>query len=305
MKNKFLRKLEGKVIDIGWKLIRNRYFRKEVKRALRGPHPPVLVYQMAKVASRGIVEALKDKQDLGVLHFHFADPDNSTYMHRQLFGANGLRHKSNSMIHGRAIYDLVIKPGHKAFIITLVREPIARNISSYFHNLNIIWRQRDAHEKVPFDKLVEGFLSYPLNAVPLEWFDREFKPALGVDIYEHPFPREQGFMRFSTDRYEVLVMRHDLDDRQKERCLQQLLGVQDVAIRPANTAAEQPYAEAYRHFVETVRLPESYITEMLDSKYTRHFYPSEEIERLRAKWLRIAAPCPVTTRTAGASQNIP
>jgi hypothetical protein len=245
---------------------------------------------MAKVASRGIVEALKGKQDLGVLHFHFADPGNSAYIHRQLYGADGLRYGGNSMIHGRAIYDLVIKPGRKAFVITLVREPIARNISSYFHHLNIVWRQRDAHANVPFDKLVEGFLSYPLKAVPLEWFDREFKAALGVDIYDYPFPREQGFMRFSTDRYEVLVMRHDLDARQKERCLQQLLGVEDVAIRPANTAAEQPYAEAYRHFVETVRLPESYITEMLDSKYTRHFYPSEEIERLRAKWSRVAAP---------------
>jgi hypothetical protein len=321
MKNEVLRKSEEAVqrlmqfavVRHGWKIIRNRYFRKQVESALRQPLPPVLVYQMAKVASRGIADALLGRHDLSVLHFHFTDPDNSAYMHRQLFGAKGLqqhgptdpmvmtalnrrwqrfltsqqRGPSDSEVMGRAIHERLIKPGHKAFVITLVREPIARNISSYFHHLNIIWRQRDAHANVPFDRLVEGFLSYPLSAVPLEWFDREFKAALSIDIYEHPFPREQGFMRLSTDHYEVLVMRHDLDDRQKERCIQELLGVQDVAIRPVNTAAEKPYAEVYRHFVETVRLPESYISEMLDSKYTRHFYTSEEIERLRAKWLRI------------------
>jgi hypothetical protein len=205
----------------------------------------------------------------------------------QRFLTSQLRGPTENMVQGRAIHEQLIKPRHKAFVITLVREPIARNISSYFHNLNIYWRQRDAHVNVRFDRLVEGFVSYPLNAVPLEWFDREFKPSLGIDIYEHPFPREQGFMRFSTDHYEVLVMRHDLDDRQKERCVEELLGVQDVVIRSVNTAAEKPYAEAYRHFVKNVRLPESYISKMLDSKYTRHFYTSEEIERLRAKWLRI------------------
>ncbi len=331
MKDKFLRTLQGAVqrvmesavIDRGWKIIRNRYFRKQVESALRHPLPPVLVYQMAKVASRGVSDALQGRHDLGVLHFHFCDPDYSLYTHRQLFSAEGLpqngptemtalnrrwqrfltsqlRGPTDNMVHGRAIHERLIKPRHKAFVITLVREPIARNISSYFHNLNIYWRQRDAHANVPFDKLVEGFVSYPLNAVPLEWFDREFKPALGIDIYEHPFPREQGFMRFSTDHYEVLVMRHDLDDRQKERCIQELLGVQDVAIRPVNTAAEKPYAEVYRHFVENVRLPESYISEMLDSKYTRHFYTSEEIERVRAKWLRIenqmTSPQPVSLK---------
>src|ERR1043165_150467 len=314
MKNSFVRSLiDSVVMSRGWKIIRERSYRKHVESALRKPLPPVLVYQMAKVASRGIADALQNRRALKLLHFHFCDPENSTYMHRQLFGAPGLpppvppdpvpmtplnrrwqrflelqqRGPSFSEHLAHTIYERLIKPRHKAMVITLVREPIGRNISSYFHHLNIIWRQRDAHANVPFERLVEGFLSDPFNAVPLDWFDREFKRTLGIDIYEHPFPREQGFMRFSTGPYEVLVMRHDLDDRQKERCVQELLGVEDVAISRVNTAAEKPYAEVYRRFVETVRLPESFISELLDSKYTRYFYTSEEIERLRAKWLRI------------------
>jgi len=312
--NRFVQSLiDRAMMSRPWKIIRARYFRKQVESALRQQLPPVLVYQMAKVASRGIAVALQNRSDLQVLHFHFSDPENSAYRHRQLFGAPGAplpgppdpvpmtplnrrwqrflkwqqRGPSDSEIMARAIYEGLIKPRHKAFIITLVREPIARNISSYFHNLNIIWRQRDAHVNVPFDRLVQGFLSDPFNEVPLDWFDREFKSTLGIDIYEHPFPRAEGFMRLSSGPYEVLVMRHDLDDRQKERCIQELLGVDDVMISRVNTADEKPYAEVYRRFVENVRLPESFIAEMLDSRYTRHFYTSEEIERLRAKWLRI------------------
>jgi hypothetical protein len=287
MKSKLLRKLESAAIRRGWKMIRHRVFRKQVASALRKPRPPVLVYQMAKVASRGIADALADRPDLSVLHFHFCEPENSAYMYRQLFGEEGLkRGVTDSAVFGRVIHERLIKPRHKAFVITLVREPIARNISSYFHNLNIIWRQRNAYANVPFESLVEGFLTKHMSELPLEWFDREFKAALGVDVYAHPFPREQGFLRISDGPYEVLIMRHDLDNRQKERCVGELLGVQDVTIHPANRATEQPYAEVYRHFVENVRLPESYVAAMLDSKYTRHFYTGEEIERLRDKWLR-------------------
>jgi hypothetical protein len=287
MKNKLLRKLESAVIRRGWKMIRPRVFRKQVKSALRKPLPPVLVYQMAKVASRGVADALAKRPDVSVLHFHFCDPENSAYMYRQLFGEEGLkRGTTDSAVFGRMIYDHLVKPRHKAFVITLVREPIARNISSYFHNLNIIWRQRNAHAIVPFENLVEGFLTKHMSELPLEWFDREFKATLGIDVYEHPFPREQGFLRISSEPYEVLIMRHDLDDRQKERCVRELLGVEDVTIQPANRAEEQPYAEVYKHFVKNVQLPESYVSEMLDSKFTRHFYTGEEIERLRDKWLR-------------------
>ncbi len=108
---------------------------------------------------------------------------------------------------------------------------------------------------MPFEDLAEGLVSKHLNEVPLEWFDREFKAALDIDIYEHPFPREQGFARIRAGPYEVLVMRHDLDDRQKERCVEELLGVRGVTIQPTNLAAQRPYGEVYRRFVNTVRLP--------------------------------------------------
>jgi len=29
----------------------------------------------------------------------------------------------------------------------------------------------------------------------LNWFDEEFKPALGVDVYDHPFPVDAGFVQ--------------------------------------------------------------------------------------------------------------
>src|SRR5262245_35902742 len=142
---------------------------------------------MSKVASRSITDSLCERADLSVIHVHFINSETIDYINRRLFGEHEVRLYSNDpAIYGRLLYERLIKLGHRAFIITLVREPIAHNISSYFHILNLIWQQPDALLKIPFDQLVEGFLSKHMLAAPIEWFDREFKPTLGIDIYSYP-----------------------------------------------------------------------------------------------------------------------
>jgi hypothetical protein len=120
----------------------------------------------------------------------------------------------------------------------------------------------------------------------INWFDREFKPVLGVDIYEHPFPHDKGHTRIKTVRYDILVMRTDLDDASKKRCVEEFLGLEGLSLVPKNVGSQKPYAATYRKFLDALELPESYVDEMLGSKYTRHFFSPDEIASLRAKWLR-------------------
>ena len=95
-----------------------------------------------------------------------------------------------------------------------------------------------------------------------------------------------GHMRIDTGRYDILVMRSDLDDASKKERLEEFLGVEGVSLAPKNVASQKPYAAACRKFLDALELPESYVDEMLDSKYTRHFFSPDERASLRAKWLR-------------------
>ena len=53
-----------------------------------------------------------------------------------------------------------------------------------------------------------------------------------------------------------------------------------------NIAQDKAYAETYQAFIQTIRLPKTYVEAMCNAKYTRHFYSETEIASMRSKWLK-------------------
>lgn len=271
-----------------WRRRLRRRYLEEVRRCVESSSTPILVYQMAKVGSSTVTWALRDFGGLHVFQVHLLHPDNLRRLRAALRkrGRWLARLQSDMDVRGRVLFKGLIKPGLKAKIITLVREPIGRNCSFYFQNLDILWATADAHGNVELARLVGEFRDRFDHHGGVNWFDREFRPVLGVDVYSHDFPHDAGHMRIETERYDILVMRSDLDDSSKKRCVEKFLGIEGVTLAPKNVGSQKPYAATYRKFLDALELPESYVNEMLDSKYTRHFFSPDEIASLRAKWLR-------------------
>jgi hypothetical protein len=276
------------------------HFRRAIRRAVGGRTPPVLVYTAPKVASTAVTVALQAAGQ-AVFHVHMISAASMGSL-REAMRRRGLtRMKWDSLgleDIGKALAAELIAPGHPARIVSLVRDPVARNISFYFETLDVLWQTERAYERVGLERLLAEFHERFRHERGVDWFDREFKPVLGLDVYEHPFPHDRGYQRLDSGPYEVLIMRHDLDDRVKEKCLADLVGVRSVSLSPKNVSAQKPYADVYREFLRRVELPEDYVNRLLDSKYARHFYSPEELARFRAKWLTgravgaAAAPAP-------------
>lgn len=169
-------------------------------------------------------------------------------------------------------------------MVTLVRDPIARNLSSYFEHLDSIWRTAGAHRVVPFDELCAGFLERYTHREPLTWFDDELRPVLGLDVYAQPFPAK-GSLIVASDTFDALVLKAEAPDTEKQRALAAYLGVAVAPIRPANRTAGTVKGLAYSRFVREVRLPATYVDSMLDAWYTRHFFSDAERETMREKYL--------------------
>ena len=187
---------------------------------------------------------------------------------------------------GNAVASGLIEPRHPARIVSLVRDPVARNISFYFETLDVLWQTERAHERVSLERLLAEFHERFRHERGIDWFDNEFKPVLGIDVYEHPFPHDKGYLRIDSGPYEVLLMRHDLSDRLKEKCLAELLRVPAVTLTPKNIGMQKDYSDVYHEFLNRIELSEDYVYGLLDSKYARHFYSPEELARFRAKWLK-------------------
>jgi hypothetical protein len=274
------------------------HFRRAIRQAVGGLTPPVLVYTAPKVASTAVTNALQAAGQ-SVFHVHMISAASMRSL-REAMRRRGLARMKWDALGlediGNALASELIAPRHPARIVSLVRDPVARNISFYFETLDVLWQTQRAHERVRLERLLAEFPERFRHERGIEWFDNEFKPVLGLDVYEHPFPHDKGYQRINSGPYEVLIMRHDLDDRLKEKCLAEFVGVGQVTLTPQNVSSQKPYAEMYREFIRRVELPEDYVDRLLGSKYARHFYGPEELARFRAKWLggRVAGrPAPV------------
>ena len=271
-----------------WRRRLTRQYREEVRRCVESGSTPVFVYQMAKVGSSTVTWALREIEGLHVFQVHLLHPDNLRRLNARLRrrGRWIARLQSDMDARGRVLYGGLIEPGKRAKVITLVREPLGRNCSFYFQNLDILWGVADAHENVEMSRLVGECLERFDHRRCLSWFDEEFKPVLGVDVYAHPFPHDAGHVRIDACRYDILVMRSDLEDSLKKECLEKFLGVEGLSLAPKNVGSQKPYAKAYRKFLDALELPKEHVDEMLGSKYARHFFAPEELAEIRAKWLR-------------------
>jgi hypothetical protein len=264
--------------------IKLKAFRRQVKIALRlllethvKGRTPVIVYQPGKVGSTSILNSLQDCGVSPTYHIHVFDLKEKVL--DQVFLAQHI-------LASPVLYHLVIKRQRPVKIITMVREPISRHIAGYFQ---IGLRDEKQLEQLSPEEVIADFLKRQarIKRPPEEsWFEKQFKPIFGIDIYQHVFPKEEGALTLRQGNVDVLVFKSELGDSQKERLIADFLHLPHFRIQRANVGESKWYAQLYNEFKEQICLPEAYVDMMLNSRHVRHFYTDTEIAQARAKWLR-------------------
>ena len=241
----------------------------------------VIIYQMGKVASSSIKSSLTGLNKIDITYTHNL---NSSYTEE----LNDIKEEKGWEItvspeSVRKIWS-EIKDEKQLKVITLVREPVGRNISAYFQNLGVIFGQKDVHNQLTYDELFDGFVQKYPHSIPIAWFDKEFKQTLGIDVYKYEFPKKEGALIIKEGKYHVLIIRSDINDALKQQYIEKLLSTKGIVLKQENLSAGKPYKDVYKNFIDNVKFPETYLSEMLDSKYARHFFENSERELLKEKW---------------------
>ncbi len=243
---------------------------------------PLLIFQMGKVGSRSIARAVQRMKRWQVIHIHQLNMETLGELKRS-YRQRGLDlpgHISES----EYVHNQMLSKGIKLKIITAVREPIARNFSAFFQNLDFFDGRDSRSAELPVDHYINEFIrDYP-HEVPLKWFDMQMNRPLGIDVYRYPFPHHPGYQIIRDNGHEVLVLRCESTDAVKKEGLIRFLGVDPGEIPRVNIGTRKSYADIYSAFKHQIRLPESYIQRMCESEYTRHFYTEEEIAEVHRYW---------------------
>jgi hypothetical protein len=271
---------------------------------------PVLIYQMGKVGSSSIRNSLfrcPDPRTRLVLmsHEYFPirnrDPDqistdpeyrdilareitHERHVYEQFPLRKRIGRRFRERFYAEMIYRSYVRSKHRLKVITLVREPVANNVSMFFQLLKRYMGTDFEPADYDTDELIDVFISRYMHSRPLTWLDAEIRTHFGIDVYSYPFPVEQGYTVITEGRTSLLVLRCELDDERKERAIAGFLGLDGFEIVRSNVRSEKPEGQKYQEFKQRIRIPPALLDRMYDSKYARHFYSEAERDHFRKRW---------------------
>jgi hypothetical protein len=174
----------------------------------------------------------------------------------------------------------------------LVREPVARNISSFFHNIDKFIPNCSAlyqAGKIDIAEITQHYLQkFHEHTFPLRWFDEEMKTVFGIDVFSAKVSllQDRRVFVYKRDGLDLLVMRTEDIDVVAQEAVQRFLHIKDFDLKQANLSAEKHYNHVYDDFSRLVNLPDTYLTTLYESKYAKYFYTQKELTTFKERWLR-------------------
>jgi hypothetical protein len=244
----------------------------------------ILIYQMGKVGSTSIAKALGER----AIQIHNFYPTNEPFS-RKPFYRSSLYKKP---IHWTFYYLIRrgIRRRSKLKVITLVRDPISRNVSMYFQDLyyflayyfSEIRPNRDSREE-DIDILIDCFRETFDHRYPLDWFDKEFKRFTGVDVYEYAFDSNAGCTKIERGGISLLIIQTErLSDCW--HVVEEFCG-RKLELRKDNRGERKWYGPLYSEFLDRHSLQAGELDEIYSSRYATFFFSEETRAELRRRWL--------------------
>lgn len=258
----------------------------------------LLVYQPGKVGSNS-VEASMEEYNIPVVRLH------------------GVLYPCEQEKRGiHKVFADYIKKKKKAKIITIFRDPIAKDIGHFFQKLDfyendVAWIVNGIVEQ-DFQK---SFMNYLSAIVPLEiwkkekdfnnilshidyigqkspwgatwgWYDEEFKNNLGIDLLQENFDTEKGYSIIKKDNVEIMVLKMERMNY-LENEIAVFLELPEFKMKKINQGKNKLYSFAYKEFYEQLHLPKEYVEFYFkNNPFTNHFYNEQQKTEMIEKWMK-------------------
>ena len=244
-------------------------------RFLQAQPRPILVYQMGKVGSTSVCTALRNAR-LRPLHVHYLGETSRAA--RLQYEKSAARPPIHLYVEGM-LHPYLKLTRHRLKVVTLVRDPIAREISGEFQTHELYGHDiKDVDARIAHirDRLLAGKgLEYCAS-----WFDDELLSVFGVDVPAHPFDREAGYSVVPGERVDVLTLR--LEDLNWQ-ALSEFVG---RPLEPVwqNLRADMEGANEYREVKARLQLPREALERYYDHPWIRTFYDERRVRGFIERW---------------------
>lgn len=247
----------------------------EINRAI------ILVYSMGKVGSTSVYRSLRARlPHANIFHVHFLS---DYWLNERLPNADA--HFHGNIKIGKRIRDFIARhPNRRLKIITLVREPVMRDLSGLFENWEAHFDKDESDVSTLLSKMHAHSHEYSLN-----WFDTEFKNFTDFDIYNASFDKEKGYSIYNSEQADILCVRIEDLDRVASQAFYEFLGLRNFAVEHKNRADQKDRSHLYKLVRDQYVAEKEKLARLYSSKYVTHFYAQKEIEEFFRKWTKSAS----------------
>ncbi|MCB2169936.1 MAG: glycosyltransferase [Deltaproteobacteria bacterium] len=253
---------------------------------------PVIIYQMGKVGSTSVMNSL-NQMGIPNQHVHRLSWSGITQAEERS-QEGGIPEIPDRLIRYREFRNYIETHRHSTRwkVITLVRDPLPRQISCVFQNLNVllpdVFQMNELSQQC---NRIGDYLSNYLSTFDesdddaCNWFDTELKDVFGFDIFSSPFDKKRGYTIYQTKYADILAMRIEQLSDCAGKAFKDFLGIDNFRLVNANASNEKPYYELYKQFLAQFKVPQDLLDKFYDTRLARHFYTSEDIEIFKKRWI--------------------
>lgn len=231
----------------------------------------ILIYQPSKVGSTSVFVHLMNHYNLNRNQVITCPTNNGNY---PVNVSHRIYHTHHETTIPLGLKKKIKDPNEPIYFITMTRDPISRNLSSFF--------EMPQHKK-NISKGAEFFIKNYDHQRGIRWYDHQMRDYLGFDIYEGNFNKEKGFKIYKKGNKKLLFIRaEDITEKINE-------GVSSLLDEDINTElinkniTKNKYSE-YDNFKKKIKIPKKILDDLYESKHIKHFYSDNEIKIMRSKW---------------------
>ena len=255
---------------------------------------PIIVYQMGKVGSSTILGGLRNRMlDDSVHHIHVLAPESIIESRER-----NLKDQSRvpeQLGHSLLIRDYLDSEADPSIdVITAVREPIAQKVSSLFQNIHQQQPHLISKDGRWLEEETESFVRSTIESYDVDnewncnWFDNDFYPALGVDIYQYPFDKELGATTIEKGQCRILILKLESSENWVSEITRFLDFDSDLELVKLNDSNDKDYKATYRAITSRLKFSEELLEKIYGTKFCRHFYSPQSLEAFKQRWRKEA-----------------
>ncbi|HMC02468.1 MAG TPA: putative capsular polysaccharide synthesis family protein, partial [Flavobacteriaceae bacterium] len=256
---------------------------------IRFKKPPIIILTPGKVGSTSVYYSIKKGTEHPVFHIHNLSQEGIENSNKLHFSSDR-KSIPLHLIISKLLKIKLKKYQGKVFIITIVREPISREISSFLQNTEM-YKSVLENKKLEIDinkahELLSSKLELGICKSIEEWFELEIKGNFGIDVFKIEFDKEKKYIITSNNNCHMLLLRMEELDELFPKTIQEFLKLQNpLYLKKSNLGEKKHYAMAYNGIRKNIKLSPATIKGIVNSKYFQHFYKAKTTE-ITNRWIK-------------------